>query len=86
MEFTIHTDKKETSLLEFLQDYGDLFSEHKSMHVPQSHDFDMQIKLKEVFTPKLAPMYPLIEQEDEELKHIINENFQKGYIIPSTSP
>ena len=72
---------------EWLHEYGNMFSKHKSERMPLQKLYDHAIDFMEgakLF--KLAKVYPLSLAERNSLDIWINEELRKGYIHPSTSP
>jgi len=74
-------------VLEWLHEYGNVFSKNKSERIPIQKLYDYAIDFVEGATlPKPAKVYPLSLVERNSLDMCINEELRKGYIRPSTSP
>jgi len=72
---------------EWLHEYGNVFSKHKSERMPLRKPYDHVIDFIEgTKLPKPAKIYPLEIAERNSLNIWINEELRKGYIHPSTSP
>ena len=71
---------------EWLHEYGNMFSKHKSERMPlwklYNHTIDFMEGTK---LSKPAKVYPLSLAERNSLDTWINEELRKGYICPSTS-
>ena len=75
-----------TTLPTYLQKYDKVFSEQAATCLPQPRPYDLSIRLKPDFVPRLAPVYQLPTDEEKELQNFLDDNLKKGYIVPSTSP
>jgi len=72
---------------EWLHEYGDVFSKHKSKRMPLWKLYDHAIDfMEDVKLSKLAKVYPLSLAEKNSLDTWIDEELRKGYIHLSTSP
>jgi len=72
---------------EWLHEYGNVFSKHKSERMPLRKPYDYAIDFMEgAKLPKLAKVYLLEIAERNSLDTWIDEELRKGYIRPSTSP
>jgi hypothetical protein len=67
-------------------EYVDVFSKNKADVLPEHRQWDIPIETDDKFTPKWGPLYNLSEAEMKLLKEYIDENLQKGFIRPSSSP
>jgi len=71
---------------EWLHEYGNVFSKHKSERMPLRKLYDHAIDFMEgVKLPKPAKVYSLSLVERNSLDTWIDEELRKGYIRPSTS-
>jgi len=71
---------------EWLHEYGNVFSKHKSERMPLWKLYDHAINFMEgAKLPKPAKVYPLEIAERNSLDTWINEELKKGYIRLSTS-
>jgi len=74
-------------VLEWLHEYRNVFSKHKSERMSLQKPYDHAIDFIEgAKLPKLAKVYSLSLAERNSLDTWINEELRKGYIHPSTSP
>jgi len=72
---------------EWLHEYGNMFSKHKSERIPLWKLYDHAIDfMKGAKLPKPAKVYLLSLAERNSLDTWIDEKLRKGYIRPSTSP
>ena len=72
---------------EWLHEYGNVFSKHKSERMPLRKLYDHAIDFMEgAKLPKPAKVYPLSLAERNSLNTWIDEELRKDYIRPSTSP
>jgi len=72
---------------EWLHEYGNIFSKHKSEKMPLQKPYNHAIDFMEgTKLSKLAKVYPLSLVERNSLDIWINEELRKGYIHPSISP
>jgi len=72
---------------EWLHEYGNVFSKHKSERMPLWKPYDHAIDfMEDAKLPKLTKVYPLSLVERNSLDTWIDEELRKGYICPSTSP
>jgi hypothetical protein len=67
--------------------YADVFSETESERLPTHKPYDHAIDLKPD-TPETiwSKIYPMPVNEQEELDRFLEDNWRKGYIVPSKSP
>ena len=69
------------------EDLADVFSEEKANTLPPLRGtLDHMIPLEEGSKPTFGPIYNLSETELKVLREYLDENLQKGFIRPSTSP
>jgi len=74
-------------VLEWLHEYGNVFSKNKSERMPIWKLYDYVIDFVEgAILPKPAKVYPLSLAERNSLDMWIDEKLRKEYIQPSTSP
>jgi len=66
--------------------YLHLFDKKSSERFPESRSWDHKIEMKADFKPKVFKKYNLSPIEQRELDKFIDENLEKGYIVPSQSP
>ena len=72
---------------EWLHEYGNVFSKHKSERMPLRKPYDHAIDFMEgAKLPKPAKVYSLSLAERNSLDTWIDEELRKGYIHSSTSP
>jgi len=72
---------------EWLHEYGNVFSKHKSERMPLQKLYNHAIDFMEgTKLPKPAKVYPLSLVERNSLDTWIDEELRKGYIHSSTSP
>jgi len=72
---------------EWLHEYRNMFSKHKSERMPLWKLYDHAIDFMEgAKLPKPAKVYPLSLAKRNSLNSWIDEELRKGYIHPSTSP
>ena len=72
---------------EWLHEYGNVFSKHKSERIPLWKLYDHAIDfMEDIKLSKPAKVYPLSLVEKNSLDTWINEELRKGYIHLSTSP
>jgi len=72
---------------EWLHEYGNVFSKHKSERMPLQKPYDHTIDfIEDAKFPKPAKVYLLSLAEKNSLDTWIDEELRKGYIYPSTSP
>jgi len=67
-------------------DYLCLFDKKSSERFPKSRSWDHKIEMKPDFEPRVFKKYNLLPIKQKELDKFINENLEKGYIVPSQSP
>ena len=81
-----HT-KEEVKLPECFKCHTALFSDEKAKKFPPSRLHDHKIKLTEDAPAQFnMRMYPLSAKEQEAKDKFLDENLEKGYIIPSDLP
>lgn len=68
------------------QEYKDVFEKKASERFPISQPYDHPIDLKPDFIPQNCKVYPLTPKEEQAMNTFLDENLQKGYIRPSSSP
>ena len=69
------------------KEYKQLFQEGpKNEALPKHQPWDHVIPMEEGKSPPFGPIYQLSEKELKVLKEYIDDNLQKGFIKPSTSP
>jgi predicted aspartyl protease len=68
------------------RDYHHIFSKKASERFPLAKPWDHAIDLKPGTTPPFSKIYPMNLTEQKHLDEFLEENLQKGYIIPSKSP
>ena len=74
-------------MLEWLYEYGNMFSKHKSERMPLQKPYDHAIDfMEDAKLPKLAKVYLLSLVKRSSLDIWINKELKKGYICSSTSP
>uniref|UniRef100_A0A3B3D3I6 Gypsy retrotransposon integrase-like protein 1 n=1 Tax=Oryzias melastigma TaxID=30732 RepID=A0A3B3D3I6_ORYME len=69
--------------------YGDLreaFSQRNATRLPPHRPYDCAIELLPGATPTRGRVFPLSQPETEAMQKYIQEELQKGFIRPSTSP
>ena len=71
---------------EVYHDFLDLFLESAVETLPPHRPYDHKIRLKEGFQPPFGPLYSMSKVELDALKLWLDENLQKGFIRPSSSP
>ena len=54
--------------------------------MPERKEWNHPIDLKPDFVPKDSHVYPMNPEEHQKLREFLDENLQKEYIRPSTSP
>jgi len=67
-------------------EFADIFSKTKAETLPPHHPYDLKINLEEGAQPLVVPIYSLSASEQEALKEFIEENFNMGFIRPTSSP
>ena len=68
------------------KDFRDIFDKAQTNQLPPSRSYDYAIELKSDFVPKNCKVYPLTLKKEEALETFLQENLEKGFIRPSTSP
>lgn len=77
------------SILDLPEEYADLteaFSKEQANTLPPHRKYDCAIDLLPGHSPPKGRIFPLSQPESEAMKDYINEELQKGFIRPSTSP
>lgn len=74
------------TLPEKYQQYSGLFSKKKASKLPDHKPYDHAIPLAPGTMPPFGPIYSLSEPELKVLREYLDENLEKGFITPSTSP
>ena len=85
-ELAIASDKEEVTLPPQYTKYTDVSAKQTFDTLPPQQDFDHAIELKDLFTPKVAKLYPLNLQELDACKAFIKENLKTGWIQQLKSP
>ena len=67
-------------------DYLDVFSKAEADKLPPHRPFDHHITLQDGKTPPFGPIYSLSEKELGVLREYLDENLDKGFVVPSESP
>jgi hypothetical protein len=77
----------EELILEYLHDYHNVFSPKDFDEIPPHHPWDHAIELLPDATDQLnCKVYPLSQDEQQQLNKFIDENLCTGHIQPSKSP
>ena len=79
-------DNKPHTIPPEYRDFRDVFDKAQTNQLPPSRSYDHAIELKSDFVPKNCKVYPLTLKEEETLDIFLQENLEKGFIRPSTSP
>jgi len=66
--------------------YLHLFDKKSSERFPEPRSWDHKIKMKADFKLRVFKKYNLLPIKQKELDKFIDENLEKGYIVPSQSP
>lgn len=66
--------------------FKDLFSKQKANQLPEHKPYDHSIPLEKDTMPPFGPIYSLSEPELQTLREYLDENLEKNFIAPSTSP
>ena len=80
------TEEDRASFPQQYKEYVDVFSKNKADILPEHRQWDIPIETDDKFTPKWGPLYNLSQEEMKLLKEYIDDNLQKGFIRPSSSP
>ena len=70
----------------FVTEFPDVFSAEEYDQLPPHRPWDHAIDLTEGFKPTDCKIYPLNQNEQEQLQKMLNENLSSGRIRPSKSP
>jgi hypothetical protein len=62
------------------------FQKEQAKRLPEHQPWDHKIELKPGWTPRPHKVYPLNKKQGGLLKEFIEDNLEKGYIRPSSSP
>ena len=81
----VKDNKSHTIPLEY-KDFRDVFDKAQTNQLPPSRSYNHAIELKLDFIPKNCKVYPLTLKEEEALDVFLQENLEKGFIQPLTSP
>jgi hypothetical protein len=73
-------------LPEELRDFRDVFCPKEADKLPPHRPYDHDIKLIDGKTPPFGPLYPMSRVQLTVLKEWLDENLEKGFIRPSSSP
>ena len=68
------------------RDFARVFSKTQANLLPAQRPYDCPIELKDDAIPPFKPIYNLTQPEMKALQTYIQENLQKGFIRPSSSP
>ena len=68
------------------KDFADVFGKRLADKSPPHRSFDLTIPLFEGKVPPFVPIYSLSVTEQTALKDYIDNNLEKGFITPSSSP
>ena len=68
------------------KDFADVFDKKLANKLPPHQSFDHTIPLVEGKVPPFGPIYSLSVTEQAALKDYIDNNLEKGFITPSSSP
>lgn len=66
--------------------FSRVFDNTAAKRFPPERPWDHKINFKKDFVAQNCAIYPLAPKEEEALKEFINENLDKGYIVPSIFP
>uniref|UniRef100_A0A183CNF3 RNA-directed DNA polymerase n=1 Tax=Globodera pallida TaxID=36090 RepID=A0A183CNF3_GLOPA len=66
-------------------EFKDVFVAKEVDRLPPHRPYDLKIELEPGAKPKIGVVYSLTKEEDRILKAWIDENLEKGFIVPSTS-
>ena len=79
--------KEEVKLPDRFKRHAALFSDEEAKKFPPSQPHDHKIELTEDAPAQFnMRMYPLLAKEQEAEDKFLNENLEKGYIVPSNPP
>jgi len=67
-------------------EFTDIFNKTKAEVLAPHHHYDLKINLEEGAQPLVGLIYSLLASEQEALKEFIEENFNMGFIRPTSSP
>jgi hypothetical protein len=71
---------------EYYHDYLNMFSKEASNILPPARPYDYKIKLMTESSTRYCLLYKMSLKELEAAKQYIQENLDKGFIIPSQAP
>ena len=77
---------KEQPIPKAYEDFADVFSEDKANELPKHSEADLSIDLEGSSKPPFGPIYNLSAEELWVLRAYIDENLERGFIRPSSSP
>jgi transposase InsO family protein len=80
------SNRPEPALPPEIADFSDVFSPKEADKLPPHRPGDHHIQLKEGSTLPFGPLYGMSREELKTLKEWLEENLQKGFIRPSSSP
>ena len=86
MEASQKHEKAEAKILEYLQEFEDVFSKETFDTLPPQKSWDHAIELEPGSKPTNCKVYPLPPKEQVELNAFLEENLCTGRIHPSKSP
>ena len=66
-------------------EFTDIFSKTKAEVLTSHRSYDLKINLEESVQPLVGPIYSLLAPKQEALKEFIKENFNTGFIWPTSS-
>ena len=78
-------EKAEAKILEYLQEFEDVFSKETFDALPPQKPWDHAIKLEPGSKPTNCKVYPLSPKEQVELNAFLDKNLRTGRIHPSKS-
>ena len=78
-------EKAEAKILEYLQEFEDVFSKETFDTLPPRKPWDRMIELEPRSKPTNCKVYPLSPKEQVELDAFLKENLRTGRIHPSKS-
>jgi len=65
--------------------FADIFNKNKAEVLAPHYSYDLKINLEKDTQPPVSPIYSLLASEQEALKKFIEENFNTGFIQPTSS-
>jgi hypothetical protein len=79
--------KEQVTLPDEFKQHAALFSDEDAKTFPSAQPWDYKIELTEEAPASFnQKIYPMSQKEQEEENKFLNENLEKGYIMPSDSP